>query len=105
MLTKSQPDEIEDYLSDASHVGGGYASRVMFPETAAEVAEALADATKTQTPVTISGAGTGTVSGRVPFGGAVLATDRLASIKSIEHENGGGRAVVEAGVRLIDLQR
>jgi D-lactate dehydrogenase (cytochrome) len=105
MLVKTQPDEIMDYLSDASHVGGGYASSVFFPETAEEVARALADATKNQTPVTISGAGTGTVSGRVPFGGTVIATDRINSIRSIEHDEHGGRAIVDAGVRLIDLQR
>ncbi len=105
MLVKTAADEIQDYLSDASHVGGGYASSVMFPETAEEVARALADATRTQTPITISGAGTGTVSGRVPFGGSVLATDRLNAIKPIQRENGGGRAIVEAGTRLIDLQR
>jgi D-lactate dehydrogenase (cytochrome) len=105
MLTKSEPDEILDYLSDASHVGGGYAASVLFPETAEEVAQALADATKNQTPVTISGAGTGTVSGRVPFGGIVIATDRINSIKSIERDEHGGCAIVEAGVRLIDLQR
>src|SRR4051812_12508825 len=105
MLVKSQPDEIQDYLSDASHLGGGYASSVVFPETAEEVAQALADATTKLTPLTISGAGTGTVAGRVPFGGGVVATDRLNTIKSVEAQDRGGRAVVEAGTRLIDLQR
>ena len=69
ILTKSQPDEIQDYLSDASYVRGGHASGVIFPETGQEVAETLAGAAKDQTPVTVSGAGTGTVAGRVPFGG------------------------------------
>jgi D-lactate dehydrogenase (cytochrome) len=55
--------------------------------------------------VTVSGAGTGTVGGRVAFGGIVLATDRLNRIKSIVHEDGGGYAVVEPGVFLSDLQR
>src|SRR5204862_4151568 len=53
----------------------------------------------------VSGAGTGTVAGRVPFGGTVLATDKLDRIKSIVRDSAGGRAIVEAGVRLIDLQR
>jgi D-lactate dehydrogenase (cytochrome) len=105
MLIKSQPDEIQDYLSDASHLRGGHASSVAFPESAEEVAAALADANGKLIPVTISGAGTGTVAGRVPFGGVVVATDRLNSIKAIENDDGGGRAIVEAGVRLIDLQR
>src|SRR3989440_622513 len=105
MLTKTQPDEIQGYLSDASYLKGGNASEVVFPETADDVAEILAEATRTQTPVTISGAGTGTVAGRVPMGGIVIATDKLNHIKSVSREDGGGRATVEAGVRLIDLQR
>jgi D-lactate dehydrogenase (cytochrome) len=104
MLTKTQPDEIQDYLSDASYVRGGNASRVVFPETAEEVAATLAEATRTHMPVTVSGAGTGTVGGRVPFGGIVIATDKLNEIKSVVQQSAGGRAVAEAGVRLIDLQ-
>src|SRR6478672_9600410 len=96
MLTKSQPDEIQDYLSDASHVRGGFAASVAFPESAEQVAQALDRATRDRTPVTISGAGTGTVAARVPFGGVVIATDRLNSIKLIETSEDGGRTVVEA---------
>ena len=106
MLTKTQPDEIQDFLSDASYLRGGSAERVVFPETAEEVGEILATATREETPVTISGAGTGTVAGRVPFGGTVIATDKLNHIKQIVHdERGGGRAIAEAGVILRDLQR
>ncbi|MCA1574188.1 MAG: FAD-binding oxidoreductase [Acidobacteria bacterium] len=105
MLSKSDPDEIQSFVSDASYMPGGFASRVIFPESAAEVAEVLASATHEGTPVTVSGAGTGTVAGRVPFGGYVLATDRLNKIKSIVREEAGGRTVVEAGVVLADLQR
>jgi D-lactate dehydrogenase (cytochrome) len=105
MLIKTNPDEIQDYLSDSSHVLGGFASGVVFPETAEEVARALGDATAKEIPVTISGAGTGTVAGRVPFGGLVITTDRLNSIKSVEPNGSGGHAIVGAGTRLIDLQR
>src|SRR5438093_7964732 len=106
MLTKSLPDEIQDYLSDASYLPGGNASRVSFPENAEEAAEILRNANRTETPVTISGAGTGTVAGRVPFGGIVIATDKLNRIGAIVRDNdSGGRATSEAGVRLIDLQR
>ncbi|HET6892839.1 MAG TPA: FAD-binding oxidoreductase, partial [Pyrinomonadaceae bacterium] len=105
MLTKSDPDQIESYLIDASYSKGGNATSVIFPESADEVAEILAAATRDRTPVTISGAGTGTVAGRVPLGGIVLATDRLNQIKSIVKREDGGRAVAEAGVILGDLQR
>src|SRR5258706_14175773 len=106
MLTKSQPDEIQSFLTDSSHVRGGFAERVVFPETAEDVVEVLRAATRTQTPVTISGAGTGTVAGRVPFGGVVVATDKLNRITQIVHDdNGGGHAVAEGGVILGDFQR
>jgi D-lactate dehydrogenase (cytochrome) len=106
MLTKSDPDEIQTYLSDSSYLPSGHADRVVFPETAEDVAEILRSAVRDKTPVTISGAGTGTVGGRVPTAGIVLATDRLNQIKSIAHnKDGGGSAVAEAGVRLVDLQK
>ena len=105
MQIKSSPDEIQSYLSDASFIRDGHADRVVFPESMEEVAEILAAANRDRVPVTVSGAGTGTVGGRVAFGGIVLATDRLNRIKSIVHEDGGGYAVVEAGVILSDLQR
>ena len=39
MLTKTAPDEIQNFLSDASNMAGGSVERVLFPETAEEVAE------------------------------------------------------------------
>ena len=101
MQVKSNPDEIQSFLSDASFIRDGHAERVVLPESVEEVAEILAAANRDRTPVTVSGAGTGTVGGRVPFGGIVLATDRLNHIKSIEND----RAVAEAGVILADFQR
>ncbi len=105
MLIKTDSDEIQSYLTDASYLRGGDAGSVVFPESAEEVAEVLAVATRKKTPVTASGAGTGTVGGRVPFGGIALATDKLDRIKSIVRENEGGTAVAEAGVILQDFQR
>ena len=105
MQVKSSPDEIQSYLSDASFIREGHAERVVFPETVEEVAEILSAANRDRVPVTVSGAGTGTVGGRVAFGGIVLATDRLNRIKSIVREAGGGYAVAEAGVILSNLQR
>jgi D-lactate dehydrogenase (cytochrome) len=105
MLTKTRPDEIQSFLSDASFIREGHADRVVLPESVEEVSEILAGANRERVPVTVSGAGTGTVGGRVPFGGIVLATDKLNRIKQIVHEERGGFAVVEAGVILSDLQR
>ena len=105
MQTKSAPDEMQSFLSDASFIRDGHADRVVLPETIEDVSQVLAAANRDRTPVTVSGAGTGTVGGRVPFGGIVLATDRLNQIKSIVADEHGGRAVAEAGVILSDFQR
>ena len=101
MQIKSNPDEMQSFLSDASFMRDGHADRVVLPESVEEVAEVLAVANRDRTPVTVSGAGTGTVGGRVPFGGIVLATDRLNHIKGVDND----RAKAEAGVILADFQR
>jgi D-lactate dehydrogenase (cytochrome) len=105
MLIKSEPDQIQTFLSDASYLKGGSASCVLFPESAEEVAEILARSSIEKTPVTISGAGTGTVAGRVPFGGVVLATDRLNRIGGVVNSQSQPAVAAEAGVVLHDLQR
>ena len=105
MHVKSNHDEIQSFVSDASFIRDGYADRVVFPESIEEVSELLAAANKDRIPVAISGAGTGTVGGRVAFGGIILATDKLNKIKTIVRGQNGGYAVAEAGVILADLQR
>ena len=100
MLVKT--DELQDYLTDASFIRDGHADRVVLPETVGEVAEVLAQANRDRVAVTVSGAGTGTVGGRVPYGGMVLATDRLNRIKLIDLDE--RVAVAEAGVILSDFQ-
>ena len=105
MQIKTSADEIESFLADASFIREGHADRVVLPESIEEISQLLANANRERVPVTISGAGTGTVGGRVAFGGIVLATDKLNRIKQIVHEDHGGFAVVEPGVVLADLQR
>ena len=83
---------------------GGSAEQVLFPESTEETAFALMSATREMTPVTVAGAGTGVVGGRVPLGGVVLATDRLNRIKEIVQEEGGGHARAGSGVLLADFQ-
>ena len=104
MQIKSSQDEIQSYLSDASNLAGGHASRVLVPETSEEVAEALAQATRTRTPLTVAGAGTGIVGGRVPFGGSVLSTHRLNQVHELVRRGRGGFGVAGAGVVLADFQ-
>jgi D-lactate dehydrogenase (cytochrome) len=101
MQTKSSSEDVQLYLTDASFIREGHAERVVFPESIDEISEVLASANRDRIPVTVSGAGTGTVGGRVAFGGIVLATEKLNRIKSITRQN----AVVEPAVILSDLQR
>ena len=105
MQVRSTPEEIEPYLADASFIREGHADRLVFPESVDDVSRVLSEANKGCVPVTVSGAGTGTVGGRVAFGGIVLATDKLNQIKRIVREDEGGFAVVEPGVILSELQR
>jgi D-lactate dehydrogenase (cytochrome) len=100
---KTQPDEIQDYLTDASFLPGGHAEHLFVPETADEIADVLREASGQRVPVTIAGARTGTVGGAIPFGGYVLSMERMNRIVSIDKDE--MTATVEAGVILGDLQK
>ncbi|MBX3292366.1 MAG: FAD-binding oxidoreductase [Acidobacteria bacterium] len=103
MQVKIQTEELQNYLADSSNMPGGHAERLVVPETADEVASILREASDAGTPVTVSGARTGTVGGALPFGGVVLSMERLNKIKSIDKI--AMTAVVEPGVLLGELQK
>lgn len=103
MQTKSQLEDLQDYLVDASNMQGGHAEKLYIPETTEEVARIVAEANASRTPVTISGARTGTVGGAIPFGGVVVSLEKLNRIISIDKDS--KTAVVEPGVILGDLQK
>jgi D-lactate dehydrogenase (cytochrome) len=105
MLTKTNADEIQNFLIDASNMTGGAAERVVFPDSTEEVSEVLQTATARKTPVTISGAGTGIVGGRVPFGGVVLALDKMNQIREIAATTNGGYGVVQPAILLDEYQK
>ena len=86
------------YLEDASGLQGGHADRVFVPESDAEIAGILREASASATPVTIAGAGTGVVGARVPFGGWVVSLEKFTRL-----EVEPGRAIVGAGVLLRDV--
>src|SRR5215204_2489921 len=98
MQTKTAPEEIQSYLTDASNMAGGYAEKLFIPENVEEIGHILRDANERKIPVTFSGARTGTVGGAVPFGGYVISLERLNKIKSIDRAT--MTAVVEPGVIL-----
>jgi D-lactate dehydrogenase (cytochrome) len=103
MQVKTQTDELQNYLTDASNLQGGHAEKLFIPETSAEIADILKEASAKRIPVTISGARTGTVGGAIPFGGFVISLERLNKLKEIDKTR--LFAVVESGVILNDFQK
>lgn len=76
---------------------------VIFPENAAQIASVIKLANEYLVPVTPRGAGTGLACGAIPvYGGIVIVMERMNHI--LELNEIGLYAVVEAGVRTIDLQ-
>jgi D-lactate dehydrogenase (cytochrome) len=102
MQTKTRPEDLQNYLTDASNIQGGHAEKLFIPESVDEIQEIIREAIGSGVPVTVSGARTGTVGGAVPFGGYVISMERLNKIKSIDRES--RTAVVEPGVILRDFQ-
>jgi len=103
MLIKTHLDDLQDYLTDASNMQGGHAAKLLVPEKGGEIGEILREANETDTPVTISGARTGTVGGAIPFGGYVISLEKLNKIGWID--TASMTAVVGPGVILGDLQK
>lgn len=101
MQVKTQLDELQNYLTDASNLPGGFSEKLFIPESREEIAEILEEANAQKVSVTVSGARTGTVGGAIPFGGLVVSLEKLNRIKEISEDF----AVVESGVILNDLQK
>ncbi len=106
MDSSRDAQDLQKYLSDESRMTGGAADAVYWPATPAEAGEALAACAADGTPVTVSGAGTGIAGGRVPQGGVVLATDKLARVLdlAVAPDRGGATLRVQAGVTLAAVQ-
>lgn len=102
MIIKTDKDIIKCYFEDESGLLGGYADKVLSPENEKDAVEIMRDASDKKTPLTISGGGTGVTGARVPFGGAILATDSLNKIIDIDEKN--LYATLGPGVRLSELQ-
>lgn len=102
MIIKTSPDEIQNYLSDASNLKGN-CDAVYFPENEADVITILKEANEKKIKVTISGNGTGLTGARVPQGGIVLSTEKMNRI--IEINENEKTATVEPGVVLAGFQQ
>ncbi len=103
MQVKTQLEDLQNYLNDASNMSGGHAAKLFMPESVEEIADILLEANAGKTAVTISGARTGTVGGAIPFGGYVISLEKLNRIREID--KAALAATVESGVILADFQR
>jgi D-lactate dehydrogenase (cytochrome) len=80
----TDPRTISRYARDESASFHGAAEAVVFPRSPDEVVEVLREASKTRTPVTVSGAGTSITGSRVPGEGIILSTERLRDWHDME---------------------
>lgn len=100
MIIKTNQDEIQNYLTDASNFKGE-CNVVYIPENEKELSELVKTLYDSNINFTISGAGTGLTGGRVPNGGAVISTEKLNKIIELNKEE--KYVVVQAGVYLSEL--
>lgn len=103
--------EIEElfpaYLRDESKLTGGRADLLCFPESEAEVAEALAQFSARGLPVTVSGGRTGIVGGAVPPGGGLLSLEKMCRVLDLrwDAERAEWFVRVQPGLTLAGLRR
>lgn len=97
MIIKTEQNEIQDYLKDASNTKG-FCDAVVFPENTDEVISILKKANSEKTKVTVCGNKTGLAGGSVPSGGIVISTEKLNKI--IEINSKDKFAIVQPGVLL-----
>lgn len=100
MLIKSSPDEIQNFIIDASNTSG-YCDAVYFPENKEDIIDILKKANAEKTPVTVCGNHTGLTGAGVPRGGIVISTEKLNKIIEINTEE--NFAIVQPGVILADF--
>lgn len=100
MLIKTSPDEIQNFIVDASNTKG-FCDAVYFPENKEEIIEIIKKANLEKTPVTVSGNHTGLTGAGVPRGGIVISTEKLNKILRINTEE--NFAIVQPGVILADF--
>lgn len=101
MTVKYNPDEFQNYLSDASNYQGT-AEAVYLPENEQELIKLIKRFDAEKTRITISGNGTGLTGARVPDGGVVISMEKMSRI--IECNDVEKYLRVQPGMILKDLQ-
>ena len=102
MIIKTNPDEFENFVVDASNFKGS-CEAVYFPENVEEIVSIIKKANSNKTKVTVAGNRTGLTGACVPQNGIVIATDKLDRI--IEINTNEFYAVIEPAVLLSDFQK
>lgn len=100
MIIKSEQNEIQDYLKDASNTKG-FCDAVVYPENTRDIINVLKDSNKKRTKVTVCGNRTGLSGASVPMGGIVLSTEKMNKIVEINADD--KFAIVEPGILLSDF--
>ncbi len=101
MIVKKEPEQFQNYLSDASNYKG-FADSVYIPENEPEIIELLKKFNEQKTKVTIAGNGTGLTGARVPEGGVVISLEKLNRIINLSRKE--KFVIVQPAVILKDLQ-
>ncbi|MGB9663656.1 MAG: FAD-binding oxidoreductase [Ignavibacteria bacterium] len=102
MIVKTDKETIQNYLTDASNYKSIGCDGVYIPENIDELSQLIKKTDSAKIPVTISGAGTGLVGGRVPSGGIVISLEKFNQIVSLDAEDKSIK--VQAFVTLKELQ-
>ncbi|MCE7740990.1 MAG: FAD-binding oxidoreductase [Candidatus Heimdallarchaeota archaeon] len=76
-------DSYPSYLVDESKISGGKAEWLFFPNTEQEISTIIKKMREEKQKITISAARTGIVGSAVPFGGAVIALEKMDKIIGI----------------------
>lgn len=94
-----------DYLSDESRFGPASADRLVVARDESQVSEALVEASRSGTGITVSAGRTGIVGGAVPAGGVLLSLAEMKRILGIRRLPDGRFAVrVEPGLSVAELR-
>ncbi|MCX8056967.1 MAG: FAD-binding oxidoreductase [Ignavibacteria bacterium] len=86
MIVKKDFELIQNYLSDASNYKSTNCDALYIPETYDELIELVEWANQNKIPLTISGAGTGLVGGRVPLEGVIVSLEKFNKILELNQE-------------------
>ncbi len=99
------PAVVAAYLEDASGAAPGRAAGVVRVESESDASALLASTLASGESILCQAARTSLTAGAIPRGEIVLSVERMRAIGRIEPSPGGGRVIVEPGVRLDELRR